>query len=208
MKTHGVVASLALPILLALVACSGNPGATSQSASATTAKSVTPTQAPTQTPQTLTFELQAGKRYPSAHGTVMIDIRGYGYTLTVSVSGLVPGSQAGLSHQLSHNQVRNPSIIARADGPSKPPRLCGRSRGLHPFGLLGAHRLERLGLPRLCRPPSASNCSLCGRAVGPTRGPQADCLGLSLRRGPALHRAACIPYGGRRECARAAPRPR
>jgi hypothetical protein len=65
---------------------------TSQSASPTTAKSPSPTQAPTQTPQTLTFKLQSGKRYPAAQGTVTIDIKGYGYTLTVSVSGLVPAS--------------------------------------------------------------------------------------------------------------------
>jgi hypothetical protein len=56
------------------------------------AKSPSPTQAPTQTPRKLTFELQSGKRYQAAKGTVTIDIKGYGYTLTVSVSGLVPGS--------------------------------------------------------------------------------------------------------------------
>jgi hypothetical protein len=91
MKTRGVAAFLALPILLAVVACSGSSAAAPLS-SATKAKSPSPTPAPTQTPQTLTFKLQAGKRYQGAQGTVTIDIRGFGYTLTVAVSGLVPGS--------------------------------------------------------------------------------------------------------------------
>jgi len=91
MKTRGVAAFLALQVLLALVACSGSSAAASQSASPTRA-TPSPTQAPTQTPQKLTFQLQAGKRYQAAQGTVTIDIKGYGYTLTVSVSGLVPGS--------------------------------------------------------------------------------------------------------------------
>jgi hypothetical protein len=90
MKTRRVAALLAPPILLALVACGGSSTAASQSASPTHTKPPSPTTAPTQIPQTLTFKLQPGKRY-NARGTVTIDIKGYGYTMTVSVSGLTPG---------------------------------------------------------------------------------------------------------------------
>jgi len=71
-------------------------GTTVTAAPSTATATVGPSALPTQPPRTLTFVLQPYGLAPNqpflTPGTVVIDIAGGGYTFTVSVSGLVPGS--------------------------------------------------------------------------------------------------------------------
>lgn len=91
MRTRGVAALLTAPLLLALVACSGGGTAASPSSLAS-AKSASRTPAPTQSPRTLTFQLNPiGDS--KAHGTVVVEVKGDGYTLAVTAEGLTPNSK-------------------------------------------------------------------------------------------------------------------
>jgi hypothetical protein len=85
----GAVALLAGYLLV--VGCSS----TSTSATSPSPKSA-PT--PTQIPRTLMFKLNGtslvgGSEVYPAHGTVQVDVKIYGYTLTVTVQGLTPNSR-------------------------------------------------------------------------------------------------------------------
>jgi len=82
----GAVAVAAVSLFL--VGCGSNNVA----ATPTTATPVpSPASKPTPSPRSLTFNLNALKGY-TAHGTVRVDIKGDGYTMTVTVKGLAPKS--------------------------------------------------------------------------------------------------------------------
>jgi hypothetical protein len=88
-------AVLACVITLGLEGCS--PGQTSPRASA----SATPTTEPSATgeiamsaePRTLTFDIQPMGTETEARGTVVVDVAGAGYTMTITVENLVPNAQ-------------------------------------------------------------------------------------------------------------------
>jgi hypothetical protein len=82
-----MAAFLALPILLVLGACAGS----SPSASAKQSTPPSPTSAATQSPRTLTLDLNPVQG-AAAHGSVLIEVKGDGYTMTVNVEGLRPNS--------------------------------------------------------------------------------------------------------------------
>lgn len=83
------VALLAIPLLL--VGCGSNNVAGTPTTATPTAPRPTPASTPTVSPRSLTFNLNALKGY-TAHGTVRVDIKGDGYTMTVIVKGLAPKS--------------------------------------------------------------------------------------------------------------------
>jgi hypothetical protein len=90
MGTRGVAALPTLAILLALVACSGGSSASPSSLASAGSPSRTP--APTQSPRTLTFQLNPiGDS--KAHGTVVVEVKGDGYTLAVTAEELTPNSK-------------------------------------------------------------------------------------------------------------------
>lgn len=60
--------------------------------SATTSASATASASPTQTSRSITLELHPLGDH-TAHGTVVIDIQGDGYRMTVTVLGLLPNSR-------------------------------------------------------------------------------------------------------------------
>jgi hypothetical protein len=76
-----IVAALGLLVL----------GGCQAGASSASAPSVSSESSPTQEPRTLTFELNPKEGY-TAHGTVMVETGGGGYTMTVNMSGLTPNS--------------------------------------------------------------------------------------------------------------------
>jgi hypothetical protein len=79
--------------LLALVGCAGGASAPSATSSLqVAAASPTPTVEATETqaPRTLTFEISPMGTGEAPHGTVLVDIQGGGYTMTLSVEGLTP----------------------------------------------------------------------------------------------------------------------
>ncbi|MDP9271942.1 MAG: superoxide dismutase family protein [Chloroflexota bacterium] len=90
MKTRGVAAFLAPALLLALVACGGS-SATVSSSAPVPPHSPTPTSGATQSPRTLTLDLNP-LQGAAAHGSVLIEVKGDGYTMTVTVEGLTPNS--------------------------------------------------------------------------------------------------------------------
>jgi hypothetical protein len=76
---------------LLLVGCSSN-------STSATSPGPKPTPTPTQIPRTLMFKLNGmslvgGSEVYSAHGTVQVDVKIYGYTLTVTAQGLTPDSR-------------------------------------------------------------------------------------------------------------------
>lgn len=84
----GAVAMLGAYLLL--VGCNSN-------STAATSPNPKPTPTPTQSPRTLMFKLNGtslvgGSEVYPAHGTVQVDVKIYGYTLTVTVQGLTPNS--------------------------------------------------------------------------------------------------------------------
>ena len=81
-----VVAILVVPATVLLVSCGGTTTAATPSPS----PSPSPRPSPIQSPRTLTFQIN-GVDDP-AHGTVVIDIQGTGYTMTVTGLGLQPNS--------------------------------------------------------------------------------------------------------------------
>jgi len=77
---------------LLLMGCgSGGPAATATTPNASPTVKATPAPTPTLSPRSLTFNLNALKGY-TAHGTVRVDIKGDGYTMTVIVKGVAPKS--------------------------------------------------------------------------------------------------------------------
>ena len=85
-------AALGVSILLVLGGCtSGANSPASPSASVAPAPPSASPSSPAQSPRTLTFELNPIGAY-TANGTVVIDITGDGYTMTVTVLGLDPDS--------------------------------------------------------------------------------------------------------------------
>ena len=79
-----VVAILVVPATVLLVSCGGTTTA------ATPSPSPSPRPSPIQSPRTLTFQINGAD--DPAHGTVVIDIKGSGYTMTVTGLGLQPNS--------------------------------------------------------------------------------------------------------------------
>lgn len=79
-----VVAILVVPATVLLVSCGGTTTA------ATPSPSPSPRPSPIQSPRTLTFQINGGD--DPAHGTVVIDIKGSGYNMTVTGLGLQPNS--------------------------------------------------------------------------------------------------------------------
>lgn len=77
-------------VMLGLVGCAGTtPVSTSPSLTAeSSAPSVEPTE--TQSPRTLTSEISPMGAGEMPQGTVVIDIQGGGYTMTLTVEGLTP----------------------------------------------------------------------------------------------------------------------
>jgi len=78
-------------VSLLLVGCGSNSVAVSPTTATPIPPKPTPASTPTQSPRSLTFNLNALKGY-TAHGTVRVDIKGDGYTMTVIVKGLAPKS--------------------------------------------------------------------------------------------------------------------
>ena len=61
-------------------------------AAAPTSPRPTPAPTPTQSPRTLVFKLNPTKGY-TAHGTVRVDIKVYGFDMTVTMKGLGPNTR-------------------------------------------------------------------------------------------------------------------
>ena len=78
-------------VSLLLVGCDSNSVAVSPTTATPIPPKPTPASTPTQSPRSLTFNLNALKGY-TAHGSVRVDIKGDGYTMTVIVKGLAPKS--------------------------------------------------------------------------------------------------------------------
>ena len=72
--------------LLALVGCSQGP-------SSIPTPTPTARSSPSQEPRTLTFDIAPMGLEAEARGTVVVDISGDGYTMTITVDNLVPGGQ-------------------------------------------------------------------------------------------------------------------
>ena len=70
-----------------LVGC----GSSTPTTATSTSPSAAPTTAQTQIPRTLTFKI-AGI-HDSSHGTLQVDIKATGYTMTATVEGLTPNSR-------------------------------------------------------------------------------------------------------------------
>ncbi len=92
MRTTVRFAVLAALILLVLVACSGGPSAQPSSSSPVGSEPGSSATSPSQAPRSLTLEIKTIEGY-TARGTVVIDIAGESYTMTVSVLGLLPNSR-------------------------------------------------------------------------------------------------------------------
>ena len=93
MARGAAVAGLAA---LALTGCSQGVSSIPASApSATATPEPTPTAEPavSQEPRTLTFDIEPMGLETEARGTVVVDIAGGGYTMTITVENLVPGGQ-------------------------------------------------------------------------------------------------------------------
>ena len=85
-----------LAVFLLMVGCGSDSTATTPTAAAPTSPRPTPAPTPTQSPRTLVFKLNPTKGY-TAHGTVRVDIKVYGYVITVTMKGLGPGTRHDLN---------------------------------------------------------------------------------------------------------------
>jgi len=88
----GAAALVAVSLLIA--GCGSNNTAATPTMTATPAAAPRPTPAPTPTqrPRTLMFKLNPTKGY-TAHGTVRVDIKVYGFDMTVTMKGLGPNTR-------------------------------------------------------------------------------------------------------------------
>ena len=87
----GAIALAAISLLL--VGCGSSSTASAPTPTPTSATPrATPAPTPTQAPRTLVFKLNATKGN-TAHGTVRIDVKLYGYNLTVTLKGLTPNTR-------------------------------------------------------------------------------------------------------------------
>jgi hypothetical protein len=96
MHATRIGAAALVAVSLLIVGCGSNNTASTPTTATPTSPRPTPAPTPTQSPRTLAFKLNATKGY-TAHGTVRVDIKVYGYDMTVTMKGLGPNTRHDLN---------------------------------------------------------------------------------------------------------------